>query len=187
MSAKPPVADWATDFDHTDPRWTNDPFPIWDDLRKRCPIAHTERFHDSTFRRASKTCARFPTTPSISRRGAWWCARCGSTRQSPARRSFRSARAPARPDAAASSVQSQGRREAEAGHAGAVREADRPLHRQRYVRRGDGLRDPHPDARHRAHARRARGRRRPVPPVDQDDARGGHPRHQQDRSSLSRR
>ncbi len=22
----------------------NDPFPIWDDLRQRCPIAHTERF-----------------------------------------------------------------------------------------------------------------------------------------------
>jgi cytochrome P450 len=44
MSQRPPVKDWATDFDHLDPRWINDPFPIWDDLRRKCPIAHTERF-----------------------------------------------------------------------------------------------------------------------------------------------
>jgi len=41
---RPPVRDWATDWDHMDPGWTNDPYPIWDDLRQRCPIAHTERF-----------------------------------------------------------------------------------------------------------------------------------------------
>ena len=29
----PPVTDWVNDFDHTDPRWTEDPFPIWDELR----------------------------------------------------------------------------------------------------------------------------------------------------------
>ena len=44
MSQRPAVQDWATDFDHLDPKWVNDPFPIWDDLRQRCPIAHTERF-----------------------------------------------------------------------------------------------------------------------------------------------
>ena len=44
MSQRPPVEDWATDFDHLDPRWVNDPFPIWDSLRQKCPIAHTERF-----------------------------------------------------------------------------------------------------------------------------------------------
>jgi cytochrome P450 len=44
MSRRPPVSDWATDFDHLDPAWINDPFPIWDDLRKTCPIAHTRRF-----------------------------------------------------------------------------------------------------------------------------------------------
>ena len=49
MSAKPPVKDWATDFDHTDPVWNKDPFPIWDDLRKRCPVAHSERFEDGAF------------------------------------------------------------------------------------------------------------------------------------------
>jgi cytochrome P450 len=39
-----PVSDWATDFSHLDPEWTADPYPIQDDLRQRCPIAHTERF-----------------------------------------------------------------------------------------------------------------------------------------------
>ncbi len=45
MSQRPPVKDWATDFDHLDPRWVDDPFPIWDELRQKCPIAHTERFN----------------------------------------------------------------------------------------------------------------------------------------------
>jgi cytochrome P450 len=49
MSNRPPVADWATDFDHLDPRWVENPFPIWDDLRERCPIAHTERFMGAYF------------------------------------------------------------------------------------------------------------------------------------------
>jgi cytochrome P450 len=40
----PPVRDWATDFDHTDPAWIADPCPIWDDLRQRCPVAHTDRY-----------------------------------------------------------------------------------------------------------------------------------------------
>jgi hypothetical protein len=44
MSRRRPVADWTTDFDHLDPRWVEDPFPIWDELRQKCPIAHTERF-----------------------------------------------------------------------------------------------------------------------------------------------
>jgi cytochrome P450 len=39
-----PVTDWATDFDHTDPGWVADPFPIWDDLRRRCPVAHSDRY-----------------------------------------------------------------------------------------------------------------------------------------------
>jgi cytochrome P450 len=40
----PPVTDWLHDFDHTDPRWTEDPFSIWDELRSACPVVHTERF-----------------------------------------------------------------------------------------------------------------------------------------------
>ncbi|HEX6236348.1 MAG TPA: cytochrome P450 [Acidimicrobiales bacterium] len=39
-----PVSDWATDFDHTSDEWAADPVPIWDDLRERCPVAHTDRF-----------------------------------------------------------------------------------------------------------------------------------------------
>jgi cytochrome P450 len=44
MGLHDPVTDWATDFDHTDDVWAADPFPIWDDLRERCPVAHTERY-----------------------------------------------------------------------------------------------------------------------------------------------
>jgi cytochrome P450 len=40
----PPVGDFATDFDHTDPAWVTDPYPIWDDLRQRCPVAHSDRY-----------------------------------------------------------------------------------------------------------------------------------------------
>jgi cytochrome P450 len=39
-----PVTDWTTDFDHTDPTWVKDPYPIWDDLRQHCPVAHSDRF-----------------------------------------------------------------------------------------------------------------------------------------------
>ena len=49
MNKRPPVEDWATDFDPLDPRWINDPFPIWDALRKHCPIAATERFRGVYF------------------------------------------------------------------------------------------------------------------------------------------
>ena len=43
-TTRPPVTDWTTDWDFLDPRWVEDPFPIWDELRQTCPIAHTERF-----------------------------------------------------------------------------------------------------------------------------------------------
>jgi cytochrome P450 len=39
-----PVSDWTTDFSHLEPEWAADPYPIQDDLRERCPIAHTRRF-----------------------------------------------------------------------------------------------------------------------------------------------
>jgi cytochrome P450 len=44
MSARPQVTDWAKDFDHTDPEWVADPYPIWDELREQCPVAHTDRY-----------------------------------------------------------------------------------------------------------------------------------------------
>ncbi|MBR0757712.1 cytochrome P450 [Bradyrhizobium jicamae] len=40
----PPVKDWIHDFDHTDPVWTEDPFPIWEELRAASPVVHTNRF-----------------------------------------------------------------------------------------------------------------------------------------------
>ncbi|HVB70117.1 MAG TPA: cytochrome P450 [Acidimicrobiales bacterium] len=46
---QPLVTDFATDWDHTDPQWVADPYPIWDDLRERCPVAHTERFGGGWF------------------------------------------------------------------------------------------------------------------------------------------
>jgi cytochrome P450 len=41
---RPPVTDWTSDFDHTDPEWVANPFPIWDGLREQCPVAHTDRY-----------------------------------------------------------------------------------------------------------------------------------------------
>jgi len=40
----PAVTDWATDFDHVDPQWAADPYPIWDELRESCPVAHSDRY-----------------------------------------------------------------------------------------------------------------------------------------------
>ena len=42
-----PVHDWASDYDIFDPGYVRDPAPVWDDLRERCPIAHTERWGGS--------------------------------------------------------------------------------------------------------------------------------------------
>ncbi|WP_199849732.1 cytochrome P450 [Blastococcus sp. Marseille-P5729] len=39
-----PVADWATDFDHADPAYNKNAHEIWDDLREKCPIAHSNRY-----------------------------------------------------------------------------------------------------------------------------------------------
>jgi len=38
-----PVRDWATDFDIGDARYEQDPYPIWADLRRHAPVAHTGR------------------------------------------------------------------------------------------------------------------------------------------------
>lgn len=49
MTVKEPVEDFATDWDHADPQWVHDPYPIWEDLRERCPVAHTERYGGAWF------------------------------------------------------------------------------------------------------------------------------------------
>lgn len=39
------VEDWATDFDHTDPTYVANPYPIFESIRtSECPIAHTNRY-----------------------------------------------------------------------------------------------------------------------------------------------
>jgi len=41
------VTDWATDYDIFDPRYVAEPFPVWDELRSRCPVAHSDRWGGS--------------------------------------------------------------------------------------------------------------------------------------------
>jgi cytochrome P450 len=41
------VTDWATDYDVMDRDYVADPFPIWDELRHTCPVAHSERYGGS--------------------------------------------------------------------------------------------------------------------------------------------
>ena len=41
------VIDWATDYDIFGADYVADPYPIWEDLRQRCPIAHSDRFGGS--------------------------------------------------------------------------------------------------------------------------------------------
>jgi cytochrome P450 len=44
MGHHAPVTDWRADFDHTDDAWAADPYPIWDELQRACPVAHTDRY-----------------------------------------------------------------------------------------------------------------------------------------------
>ena len=43
------VTDWVNDWDHHDPDWVNDPYPIWGELRSACPMAHTERYNEGVW------------------------------------------------------------------------------------------------------------------------------------------
>ena len=45
LQERPPVEDWATDFDHFDPAFIADPTPVWNELRERCPVAHSDRYN----------------------------------------------------------------------------------------------------------------------------------------------
>lgn len=47
MNEHTPVDDWATDYEIFDPQYATDPLPIWNDLRGRCPIAHSDRHEGS--------------------------------------------------------------------------------------------------------------------------------------------
>ncbi|MGH1489887.1 MAG: cytochrome P450 [Acidimicrobiales bacterium] len=43
------VDDWTSDWDHHDPEWVENPYPIWNQLRDQCPVAHTDRYNDGTW------------------------------------------------------------------------------------------------------------------------------------------
>src|ERR1700693_2158086 len=45
-----PIKDWKTDYDIFDPGYIKNPFPVWDELREECPIAHSERWGGSWMR-----------------------------------------------------------------------------------------------------------------------------------------
>jgi cytochrome P450 len=42
-----PVKDWTTDYDIFSPEYVKNPFPIWDEIRGKCPVAHTDRWGGS--------------------------------------------------------------------------------------------------------------------------------------------
>ena len=44
MTERLDVADWATDWDPLGRQYHDDAVMVWEDLRGRCPVAHTERF-----------------------------------------------------------------------------------------------------------------------------------------------
>ena len=39
-----PVRDWSTDFDHMHPEYNANAPEIWEDLRGKCPVAHSPRY-----------------------------------------------------------------------------------------------------------------------------------------------
>ena len=45
--ATEPVTDWETDYDIFDPGFVNDPYPVWEELRPKCPVPHTDRWGGS--------------------------------------------------------------------------------------------------------------------------------------------
>ena len=57
MRERPPVTDWASDFDPLDPAWINDPFPIWAALRKGCR-SHHRPLHGRVLSQPLRRCAR---------------------------------------------------------------------------------------------------------------------------------
>ena len=47
MTSTEPVHDWGSDYDIFDPGYVKDPYPVWEDMRAHCPVAHTERWGGS--------------------------------------------------------------------------------------------------------------------------------------------
>jgi cytochrome P450 len=39
-----PVTNWDNDFDHADPAYNENVYEIWESMREKCPVAHTNRY-----------------------------------------------------------------------------------------------------------------------------------------------
>ena len=171
----PPVTDWVNDFDHTDPRWTEDPFPIWQELRAHAPVVHTERFlgcYMPTTYEAVRAIAN-DSEHFSSRRIIVRDIRPEQTAKAPPITSDPPEHKPAKqvllppftPDAMKKT-----------GAAGArdLQRADRRVHRRRQMRRCGALHQAHSGARHRPHARHSGEGRRSLHPMDPRDPRARH-------------
>ena len=175
MPEHPPVTDWVNDFDHTDPTWTENPFPIWEKLRAASPVVHTERFlgcYMPTTYQAVKEIA-YDTDHFSSRRVIVRDVRPGNHGAGAADH-LRSARAQAGQAIAVAAVHAG--RDEEAGAAGArhLQRADRRVHRRRQMRRRRALHQARSGPRHRAHARHSREGRRSLHQVDSRHPRTRH-------------
>ena len=159
MTHRPPVRDWSTDFDHTDPQWVADPFPIWDELRGECPVAHSDRYggtwlpvtHEDVAAVAYDTehfTSRSVVVSELRPDDDDLPAPIGSRRRSPPTR-----RSTAGAPPAAAGVRAEADRATRAVHAGVVPRAARSHRRPARVRRRGRLRAGHPVAGHREDAR----------------------------------
>ena len=66
MARTQPVRDWRSDFDVLDQSYVVNPFPRWDELRRVCPIASTDRRGAPGCRRRMGMSRRWRRTSSTS-------------------------------------------------------------------------------------------------------------------------
>ena len=59
------LTDWASDYDVFDPAYIADPYPIWDELRATCPVAHTERYGGSWLTTTYEDVTRVARDPAV--------------------------------------------------------------------------------------------------------------------------
>ena len=59
------LTDWAGDYDVFDPAYVADPYPIWDELRTTCPVAHTERHGGSWLTTTYEDVTRVARDPAV--------------------------------------------------------------------------------------------------------------------------
>ena len=152
MIKRPPVIDWSTDFDHLDPRWTENPYPIWDALRQKCPIAHTERFMGAYFatRYDDVRLIAYDTEHFSSRRPVVRETRAPLTPAPPIY--LRSARAWAGQESTTSRLHARGDQSSRTPHPGCLPRTDRANRFQEELRRRSRIRAGDPRPRDCSHA-----------------------------------